>query len=40
MEEDKKNIKSLDKIHIVGIDNLILSHDIIDEIWGEEDDTL
>lgn len=30
----------LSKRHIVGIHNLILSHDIIDEIWDEEDDTL
>ena len=30
----------LKKRHIVGIHNLILSHDVIDEIWDEEDDTL
>jgi len=30
----------LSKRHIVGIHNLILSHDVIDEIWDEEDDTL
>jgi hypothetical protein len=30
----------LSKRHIVGIHNLILSHDAIDEIWDEEDDTL
>ncbi len=30
----------LSKRHIVGIHNLILSHDVIDEIWDEEDDTI
>lgn len=30
----------LSKRHIVGIHNLILSQDVIDEIWDEEDDTL
>lgn len=30
----------LKKRHIVGIRNLILSQDVIDEIWDEEDDTL
>lgn len=30
----------LSKRHIIGIQNLIFSHDVIDEIWDEEDDTL
>ncbi len=30
----------LSKRHIIGIHNLILSQDVIDEIWDEEDDTL
>lgn len=40
MEEEKKKIKSLDKVHIIGIKNIILSRDILDDIWCEEDDTL
>lgn len=41
MEEEKERIKSLNKRHIVGINNIItLSDDIIDDIWDEEDDTL
>lgn len=32
--------KVLSKKHIVGIQNLILSDKVIDEIWDEEDDTL
>lgn len=30
----------LSKRHIVGIHNLILSQDVINEIWDEDDDTL
>ena len=30
----------LAKKHSLGIQNLIFSHDVIDEIWDEEDDTL
>lgn len=30
----------LSKRHIVGINNLILSDDVIDEIWDEKDDTI
>ncbi len=30
----------LSKRHIIGIHNLILSNDVIDEIWDEDDDTL
>ena len=40
MEEEKEKIKSLDKRHIVEINNTTLSHDIIDDMWCEEDDTL
>lgn len=30
----------LSKRHIKGINNLMISRDVIDEIWDEEDDTL
>lgn len=40
MEEEKDNMKSLKKIHIIGINNITLTPDIIDDIWCEEDDTL
>jgi hypothetical protein len=40
MEEEKNNIKSLDKKHIIGINNLFLPRDVIDEIWCDDDDTL
>ena len=40
MEEEKDNMKSLKKVHIIGINNIMLTPDIIDDIWCEEDDTL
>jgi hypothetical protein len=40
MEEEKDNVKKLDKRYIVGINNIILSQNAIDEIWHKDDDTL
>lgn len=40
MEEEKEKMKSLRKVHIIGINNIELMHDIIDDIWCKEDDTL
>ncbi len=30
----------LSKRHLIGVQNLMFSHDVIDEIWDEEDDSL
>lgn len=35
-----EKIKSLDKRHIIGVNNIMLAPDIIDDIWCDEDDTL
>ena len=32
--------EELSKTHIIGVHNLMFSHNVIDEIWDEEDDTL
>ncbi|VVB88197.1 Uncharacterised protein [uncultured archaeon] len=41
IENRLKNIEEmLSKRHIVGVQNLMLSRDVIDEIWDEEDDTI
>ena len=40
MEEEKEKMKSSRGMHIIGINNMELTPDIIDDIWCEEDDTL
>jgi hypothetical protein len=35
-----EKMKSLDKRHIIGINNIMLAPDVIDDIWCDEDDTL
>jgi len=32
--------EELSKTHLIGVHNLMFSHNVIDEIWAEEDDTL
>jgi len=39
-ERLEKIEKELSKTHIVGVHNLMFSHNVIGEIWDEEDDTL
>jgi hypothetical protein len=38
--EEKEKMKSLKKVHAIGVNNAILTPDIVDNIWCEEDDTL
>jgi len=40
MEEENEKLKSLNKRHAIGINNIIYVHDFIDEIWCDDDDTL
>ena len=40
MTEEKEKMKSLKKVHVIGINNVELTPDIVDDIWCEEDDTL
>ena len=39
-ERLEKIEEELSKTHIIGVHNLMFSHNVIDEIWDEEDDTL
>ena len=39
-ERLEKIEEELSKTHLIGVHNLMFSHDVIDEIWDEEDDTL
>ena len=38
--EEKEKMKSLKKVHVIGVNNTALTPDIVDNIWCEEDDTL
>ena len=40
MKEENDNEQSLKIVSIVGIRNIFLTKDTIDDIWCEEDDTL
>ena len=38
--EEKEKMKSLKKVHVIGVNNTTLTPDIVDNIWREQDYTL